>query len=318
MEEQVTYNTSVRRHIGSSDAEMVARIARNKTLNDSDRQRIAVLLGLDDNRNASSAAMNYGKAIEDSIYEILRVPYPDAISNPYIQSDSLTRKCGFPVGDHPDYEIISPDALIFIETKATQKTLEETKEEYRYQLLWHTMMGVERAAILGVNKFILFLAHYHVESTDAPFDASRLQIAAVQSIGKANFGKSAPFKPFRDGLKIIADEIAAGFEWSKPEILVADNLPAEVNEQLAIIANDMLQIKQLEQKIDEFKTNVLSFMQSANTKSIRTDDLILTVVAGGEYTSIDCKALAAAHPKIAAKFQKTSRRKEHLLIKLAS
>ena len=49
--------------LGSSDAKMCAKIGRNGVIGVSDRKRIAIMLGLDEQRQFTSAATEHGNFI---------------------------------------------------------------------------------------------------------------------------------------------------------------------------------------------------------------------------------------------------------------
>jgi hypothetical protein len=303
-----------RRHIGSADAERIARIGRIGLLNDSDRQRVAILLGLEAQRQFTSRAMQTGIDLENRIFEIVRNLFPTAESNIYYRSEALSKRFGFEIGTHPDYEIIEGDTLIWIENKATQGTMADALSEYSDQLLWHEMLGVEKARDAGLGRFLLCLTHYHVEDHDAPFTADNFSITEVSSV-ETDSAKMRKYAPYRKGLKVIAAEIENGFEWQPREELYADNLPAPVSEEMREIAVALKEVERLETRIEDFKRNILELMQSENIRSIRNEYFVLTVVSGGQTTRFDSRAFGTDHPELAAQYTKVSERKPYLLIK---
>jgi len=311
-----TNDTRTRRHIGSADADRVVRIARNGQLNESDRQRIAILIGIENQKQFTNRAMQNGIDVENHIFDIIRQQFPTAQSNIYYRSDKLSKQFGFEIGTHPDFEIVDDDTLIWIENKATQDSADDTATHYIHQLAWHQMLGIEKAHNHSLKHFRLYLSHYHVTDLNAPFLAENFTIREVATIKsrRLDYRRMRPFSPFLAGLKIIADEIRNGFDYQPREEIYADNLPAPVSKEIRELANSINEIKRLEAGIENFKRNILELMQAENIKSIRNDIFTLTVVAGSQTTKFDNKTFASEHPDLAEKYTKTVERKPYLLI----
>lgn len=294
--------------LGSSDAKMVARIGRNGQLNDADNQRIAIMLGLEEKKQFSTQATEFGDIIENKIFEIIKEKYPKVVSNPFYKSEELSGKYGFDIFNHIDYSIETPNKLIWIECKATKKGVIHTAEEYKEQLAWHKML-LQDKALKRQKTPILMLAHYQVEDYDF-FDASKFTLQEVSTIMVLPESKI-----FEKGLEIIASAIQ-NFEYEPREELYAENLPLSVQNKLAVIRECFLQIDEHQKKIDAFKNTMLKLMKENNVKSIKNDFFNLTFVPESKSIVFDKKAFEKENPELSKKYQKEQIRKEYLTIKI--
>ena len=289
--------------LGSSDAKMVAKIAKNGCLNDSDRQRIAIMLGLEERKQFSTEATRMGDAIEEKIFEIIKEKYPNAISNPYYKSEALSKKYGFDIFNHIDYEVELEDKLIWIENKATKKSAKNTFAEYTSQFVWHQILLDEKAELIGKTPILMF-SHYLVEDYTDDFISENLTIEKVYLIDT-----------FVDyGLKIISEAIK-DFKYEPREELYADNLPEKIQNRLSEIKGFFNQISEAEKQIDLFKETMLNLMIESNVKSIKNEFFYLTVTPEGVTTTFDKKTFEKENPDLAAKYYKQSKRKAYLTIR---
>lgn len=304
--------------LGSSDAKMVVAIAERGQLNHSDRQRIAVMLGLAEKRQITTKAIELGNIIEDATFGILNNPKsvekmldlkegtPFSIaSNPRYTIDLPV---DFRVSNHIDFEISTNDTLIWVEHKSTIHGISQALEDYKYQLAWHAMLGTDKALREG-KKFKLFLSHYDTNEFDGEFNADKLSIIEV----KPNLHL---IDKICKGLLIINEQIPT-FEWQPNEgILHASALPAEINDKCEIMADHLRKIKEMTEQVDTFKQRMCELMVANNVKSIVTDAFTITLVEQSVSTTFDKSKFAKEHPDMVAQYEKKQTRKPYVTIKL--
>lgn len=291
--------------LGSSDAKMVAKIAKNGCLSEADKQRIAIMLGLESKPEFSTEATDYGRYIEDRIFEIIKEKYPNVVSNPYYKSEELSKKYGFDIFNHIDYEIEEKDKLIWIENKATIKSKKETANIYAEQLGWHTMLLNEKAKKTG-KKPVLFLSYYFVEDYNEFIPENLSMIQALENNAECRFIR---------GFEIISEAIK-DFHYEKKEELYAECLPAPLQEKLQNIANYLKQMSETEKQIDNFKETMLGLMLNGGIKSIQNDFFKIILIGETITNTFDKKLFEKENPKMYSKYIRTSKRNPYVTIKI--
>ena len=304
MEKQEIIETR-KKGLGSSDAKMVAKIDKNGCLSEPDKFRIAVMLGIENNREFKSVPTEFGNFIEDKIYEIIKQKYQNVVSNPYYKSEKLSKEYGFDIFNHIDYEIETDDRLIWIENKATKKDLESTISEYQDQLKWHGMLLNEKAEKKGKEP-VLMLSHYLVDDYNE-FNADNFSIKEIKL-------RRTEDLYFVYGLSIISEAIKE-FNYEPREELYADNLPAPIQEKLQQMANCLQEIKEAEAKVEQFKERMKEIMTENNIKSIANDLFKIILVAETVSNNFDKKAFEKEYPELAKKFIKQTKRTSYINIK---
>lgn len=292
--------------LGSSDAKMVVGIAERGTLNYADKERIAVMLGLAEKRQITSKAIELGNIIEDAVFEVFKTQFGENItSNPRYE---IQLYLDYRVSNHIDFEISTPDELIWIEHKSTIHGINQALEDYKYQLAWHTMLGQDKALNEG-KKFRLMLSHYDTNGFDGEFNADKLNIVEVKS-NKYYIDKIGK------GLLFI-NEALPTFTWEKNEgILHASSLPTEINDKCEMMATHLRKIKELTEQVDTFKQRMCELMVANNVKSIVTDAFSITLVEQSVSTTFDKSKFAKEHPEMVAQYEKKQTRKPYVTIKL--
>jgi len=293
--------------LGSSDAKMVAKIGRNGILGDSDRKRIAIMLGLDEQKQFTSIATEHGNFIENSIFKLLTSKYNNALSNPYTKHDMLSDKYGFDIFNHIDYEVQTNDKLIWFECKATNKNIDDTINDYIHQLQWHTVIGENKASKLCL-KFELYIVHYFDVEKEFIFNSDNFEIKLID----IHFEKEIISK----GLEIISDEIKKGFEYEKRSELFLSDLPEKWQNEAYEIQQILIRKKYEEQKVEEFKIKLSEIMGKNNIKSIVNDFFSITYVSETLSTKFDSKKLMAEMPEIYEKYTKQSPVKQSIRLKI--
>lgn len=285
--------------LGSSDAKMCAKIGRNGVIGVSDRKRIAIMLGLDEQRQFTSAATEHGNFIESEIYKLLVAKYKNAVSNPYTKHEELSKTLGFDVFNHIDWEVKTDTKLIWFECKATNKSTDETEQEYFDQLCWHTMIGYDKAKKLGL-KFELYLVHYFSVEKELTFDPIKFATKKIE------IAIDLYDNDIISGLNIIANEIKNGFEYEKQEELDICELPEFLQDATYEIQSVILKQKDDNKKIELFKEQLKDFMAKNNIKSFNNEFFSIVYVADTVATKIDSKKLKSELPDIFAKYSKQS------------
>lgn len=291
--------------LGSSDAKMVAKIGRNGVIGDSYKKRIAIMLGLDEQKQFSSVATEHGNFIESSIFQFLSSKYTTAISNPYTENEKLSELYGFRVFNHIDFEVETKKELIWFECKATNKDKDLTFKEYFDQLCWHFMIGLSKAIKLK-KEFKLYLLHYFADEKEFVFEPEKISITYTDYLD---------FKHIVKGLEIISLEIQRGFEYEKKDEFHLSDLPMIWQNECEAIQQILIRQKDEEQKIEKFKERLIEIMQVNNVKSIKNDFFEITYVAETIATSFDKDKLKKDLPKIFEKYNtKKSNKKAFIKI----
>lgn len=288
--------------LGSSDAQMIERIAIRGGLCEGDRQRVAELLGLAERKQFSTGATRLGDEIEMGIYEIIKTKYPQTKSNPYYKSEKLSEEYGFSISNHIDYEVETEKELIWIENKATKYPLETTLSIYKSQLNWHYMLLKEKAKSKR-KKARLFLSHYQTEKTPC-FNANNLNLTEFLN------GND---KLIKKGLSVLKTEIN-GFVYSPKDELFVQYLPDSVKEEFSIMGDYFKQIKDMNEKLESFKERMVGLMMNANVKSIKSDDFTLTLIGETKTTTFDKKKFGADYPDLLGKYTTTTNKKAYVKI----
>lgn len=296
--------------LGSSDAKMVAKTARNGCLSEPDRQRIAIMLGLEKKPQFSTEATEYGNFIEDLIFEIIKGEDPNAVSNPYYKSEQLSEKYGFDIFNHIDYEIETEDNLIWIENKATKDDRWTAMQAYESQLAWHWMLLKEKAYFAGKKPQLMF-SHYTVNNYERDFNADNFKIIALN--GEKHVLDRVE-TDLRKGFEIISEAIK-DFKYEPREELYAENLPVQIQEKMQQIAACIIEAEAAEKKILEFKERMKELMNGNNVKSIASEYFKITLVGESTTTSFDKKAFEREYPELAGRFTKKSKKDSYILLK---
>lgn len=308
--------------LGSSDGAMLARIANGGYVPQSAMKRLAVVKGLIPNRNIpQTAAVRAGDEIEMAIYEHLKQTNNAIQSNPLWVSEKYSRE-HVKLISHPDivFEDLQNRTLYVYEVKTTKATIDETRYTYKAQLYIHNLIAHERAEKNGRGwKVRLFLVHYDTNGLDleagCPFDVSRLTVRDVR--------QKADLFDIDRAMDLVNDAIANMEEYYDDEV-DADYLPPIVKAEFDAMTKILQEIKEREQKVDEFKARLYSFLKEKNIKSIKNDVFSITRVDDTESVGFDAKRFledyAAKHKKLYKKllkdYEKITKRKGYALIKL--
>lgn len=295
--------------LGSSDAKMVSKVGKTGKLSYSDRERLAVMLGLTEPANFTNAATENGDYIEQKVFTSLKMTYPTAKSNPYYKCETISDQVGFDVFCHIDFEVIDAGLLAWYECKASRYSTDQVRAEYDDQLRWEYMLLKEKAHELGL-KPVLYLVHYHVDNL-GEFDPANLVIYPVSfNEGYADY--------LIRGLGIIHDTIRAGFTFTPKADVSSDELPAAIATQAALARQKLREAAELTAEVDAFKESALQYCLARGIKSIKGDGF--SIIIKDEYTSsrVDPKKLQDEHPDIYNECLKTITNKPSITLKLTN
>jgi arylsulfatase A-like enzyme len=106
-----------------------------------------------------------------------------------------------------------------------------------------------------------------------------------------------------------------GIEAAKEE-LYADNLPVNIQENLKQIQGCLIQMKEAEKTISDFKEKMRAIMIENNVRSITNDYFKIILVAETMTESFDKKSLEREYPDIASKFIKQSKKNSYIAFKI--
>lgn len=309
--------------LGGSDAKMLAQIDSLGYVPTSAYKRLAVCKGLVVHESMTNRAMEYGDFIEQKVFELISKGDEEHYqSNPCWVSEKYSRnnvKCI----DHVDVTCTDEESqTIYIwEVKASRYATNVVRQEYKAQLYHHTLFGREKCAALGRKwRCRVFLAHYNTDGVDLEqdftFDKSRLKIQEVKFNNRLFDMEKA---------MDLVDKFLDDFDfYSESEIISAQYLPEKIQAQFSSIADVMREIKEKEERINDFKRKLYEFMLEKGIKSVSGEDYTFSVVMPSQTTSFDARAYLAEmdekHPRVAKKireqFKKTTNKNGYLAIKV--
>lgn len=289
--------------LGSSDAKMVKSIGRNQTISEAQKIRLAVMLGLEQQKQFSTGATDYGNYIEQKVFETLAKEYNHATSNPFTKHEKYSQQYGFDIFNHIDFEVENENHLIWFECKAVNDDLETTLQKYAEQLAWHRMIGNAKASRLNKD-FQLYLVHYQTADKTSNFEPDNITISLTDEVNDYSY--------FTKGFEIISEAIK-DFQYTKSEELSSYSLPEKYQTKLDDIYLYMKDIERKTAEIEEFKAKMREIMKANNVKSIDNDLFRITTVEQSESIGFDAKLLEKEQNEIYKKYlTKKSVRKSYL------
>ena len=310
--------------LGGSDGKMLAQIAALGYVPKSAFKRLAVCKGLIEQEDIPrTAAIVAGDKIEMAIYDHLTKKDPRYESNPLWVSEKYSTK-NVKLIAHPDI-VLKDEArktLFVYEVKTTKYNINDTRTTYKSQLFIENTLAHEIISKLGSGWSVkLFLVHYSTECLDlndgVEFDPTRMTLKEV------SFRSSALFD-IKSSMELVDTFLETFTEYYDGEDVDADMLPVAVKSQFDDVAAMMVEIKERETKIEEFKKRLYDFMLEHDIKSIKNEYFSIVAVAPSESKSFDTKRymedLIKQYPrkskKIIEKYTKTQKRKGYCQIKV--
>ena len=310
--------------LGGSDGKMLAQIAALGYVPKSAFKRLAVCKGLIEQEDIPrTAAIVAGDKIEMAIYDHLTKKDPRYESNPLWVSEKYSTK-NVKLIAHPDI-VLKDEArktLFVYEVKTTKYNINDTRTTYKSQLFIENTLAHEIISKLGSGWSVkLFLVHYSTEGLDlndgVEFDPTRMTLKEV------SFRSSALFD-IKSAMELVDTFLETFTEYYDGDEIDANLLPTNVKSQFDDVAAMLVDIKECETKIEEFKKRLYDFMLEHDIKSIKNEYFSIVAVAPSESKSFDTKRymedLIKQYPrkskKIIEKYTKTQKRKGYCQIKV--
>ena len=309
--------------LGSSDGHMLGQIAQLGYVPASAYKRMAIVKGfVPQEEIPETAAIKAGNDIEMAIFNNLYSVNPNYQSNPmFVSKKYSTPNCK--LISHPDIVLKDDEhkVLKLYEVKTTKFTIEQTRATYSEQLYIHYLLGSEMARRYGNDwSAAVYLVHYSTNGLDidggVTFEPERMTIRQMRPT-RASFD-------VKHAMEIVNEYLESMQDYSCGEEIDANMLPDNVKAQFSDIANVLVEIKERETKVNEFKERLYLFMLEKNIKSIKNDVFSISRVDPTESKTFDAKRYlddeAKAHPrkvkKLVAKYTKTTKRKGYAVIKI--
>ena len=287
--------------LGGSDSNLLQKIDSLGYVPESGRERLAVIKGLTEHRdNFKTEAMALGDTLEAYLFDMLKSQDKRWVSNPCIISEKYSRpNCKLFV--HIDYMMINEDTktIIFVENKATNKTISDARHTYNNQLFVEYTLGKEMALKKGRGwKFSMRLSHYNTNGWDGNFNPEKIELQAVKF-------STQPFN-ISNSMDIVSAEIENLTEFYKDEIS-GEYLPDNVKAKFDAMGTILAEIKQREQEVSAFKDKMYQFMCEKNIKSISTELFTITRTDDFERVTFDSKTFEQDKPRMYKKYLKKSK-----------
>jgi len=309
--------------LGSSDGRVLLQVAVANCVPKSAYKRMAVVKGLIPQEEIPRTdAIKAGDDVEMMVFNHLKAMDDRYESNPLWVSEKYSKK-NVKLISHPDLVLVDEEhkAINVYEVKTTKFNYEQTRQTYKAQLFIHNVIAKEKAIERGSEWTArLFLVHYSTDGLDlsqgVDFDPSRLTIKRVQF--------ASAFFDVNKAMTIVDAFLDDFTEYYDGDEIDSEYLPDIVKQEFDVITNALAEIKEREQKVEEFKSRLFAFMDIHNIKSIKNDNWSITRVDATESHTFDYKEFLAdyakKHPrackKLTSDFDKVVKRKGSVQIRL--
>jgi hypothetical protein len=328
MEENLNYKDDVAQSrvgcLGSSDGKMLMQVCSLGFVPKSAHKRLAVCKGLIPQQEIPrTAAIVAGDEMEMAIYRHLSANDPRYESNPKWVSEKYSYK-NVKLISHPDIVLIdNARKTVFVwEVKTTKYSVADTRQTYKAQLFIQYLLAKEIAERMGKDWTVkIALVHYNTDGLDltegVTFDPERLTIKDVRFTSTAFFD-------IHKAMSIVNDFLETFTEYYEGDEIDANLLPTNVKSQFDDVAAMLVEIKERESKVGEFKKRLYQFMVDKDIRTIKNDVFSITRVDESEAKSFDGKKyledMQKNHPrkakKVLAQYTKVSKRSGYALIKV--
>ena len=155
---------------------------------------------------------------------------------------------------HIDFMLKDDDkkTVTFVECKATKKDIKETRYTYSNQLYIENVLGKEYTQSLGKGwRFCLKLCHYVTNDYDGVLDLDKLSLTNVRFCsGQFDIAKA---------MDLIDNYLENLTEYYRDDI-DANYLPSDVQSQIETMSNYLVQIDDMNGKVNKFKEKMYDFM----------------------------------------------------------
>lgn len=286
-------NLSRGKGFGSSDAESIAKAGRG-VITDALKMRIAEVKGLYTPKEIDTQSIRTGIEVENMIANKLgsNVTY-----NPlYVSQLKSTDK--YLIKNHIDFEIKS-NKLHWFELKTTVDDLQDAAYKYRYQLQWHWMLLKEKAQQLEVEPE-LYLITYNP-------DTQQISTSKIEWNSELQNEIDRGLEWLRSNFETI--------EWQQPEEMPIEAIPSGV-ELASKMTQAIRMIEQYNAMLDEFKNQLLNYMEVNNIKALKNEELLITYVAATKRSTFDSKKFRSDYPELYEKYKTESDTKPYVKLTL--
>lgn len=267
---------------GGSDAKLLYKIGHKglASLTNTDLKRISVMMGLSQYQAVPmTAAMQQGHDFED---EVAKTMGSGAIKEYFLEAVFTPV---FKTFAHCDFARESNDGLVVTECKCTKDNIETTAAGYKEQLQWYYMLGAHRVVLrhatnpTGVQ-----------EEMDIPRDGDIITVLMA-------------------GIEALSGAITAGWVPEVRDNWTAIDLTDGDAALVAVTADVLGRIKELEDQAAEFRERLKAMMELYGVQSIKTDSMTVTYVPQTSARTFDSKKAIADFPDLNAdKYYKMSTR----------
>ena len=296
--------------LGASDGNVLSKVDNLGHVPSSCMERLAIVKGIyDKESDITTEAMNIGNQVEMQIFDMLHNTDKRWESNTYVESKTFS-KSNCKLFAHIDFYLKDDEnkVLTFVECKATRHSIQDARHDYANQLYIEYSLGKEMISSLGKGwKFSLKLCHYNTDNYDGVLDVDKIEMSKIR------FGR--PLFNIHNAMDIISKELETLTEYYKEEI-DANYLPAKVKNEVDTIASYLTSIKEMNEKVDEFKKRMYDFMVHKNIKSINNEQFLITRVDECIVPKFDSKKFSEEHRTTYKKYVKNTVRKGFALFKV--
>ncbi len=296
--------------LGGSDGNLLSSVASLEKIPESAKERLAICKGIySKEEDIKTVAMGVGDELENKIFDMLQSQDERWKSNERIESKKYKRdNVGLLV--HIDFMLKDDDkkTVTFVECKATKKDIKETRYTYSNQLYIENVLGKEYTQSLGKGwRFCLKLCHYDTNDYDGVLDPDKLSLTNVRFCsGQFDIAKA---------MDIIDGYLENLTEYYRDDI-DANYLPSDVQSQIETMSNYLVQIDDMNGRVNKFKEKMYDFMLKKGIKSIKNDLFSITLVNESETISFDSKKFESEHKILYKKYLKKGKRKGYATFKL--
>jgi len=314
MENNLDYKNIIIAHhkhgLGASDGDLLYKISGLGCVPSSCTERLAIIKGLYEKpEDITTMAMQKGNDLELSVFEMLHNEDERWESNKYIESKKFSRE-NCKLFCHIDFFLQDNEkkTVTFVECKCTNKSLIEARRTYTNQLFLENVLGKEYTEALGSGwKFSMKLCHYQSSDYEGVLNPEKIELKSIR-FGRGEFNVGTT-------MDIVSNYLSEMTEFYKDEI-DANYLPEKVKNEVETISNYLTSIKEMNDKVDEFKKKMYDFMVQKNIKSIKNDSFLITRVDESIVPRFDSKKFELEHRTTYKKYIKNTVRKGYALFKV--
>lgn len=278
-------------YVGGSDVPTILGINKYKTQYELAREKVGIV----QSEFKGNEYTQYGNMMEPQIRD-----YINAINETdFIPDTRIDDELG--VRSNTDGWDKNYDIILEIKThgkKPTMKVYEAQMQLYMYQF----------------NANGGWLALYErPDDFDAEFDSSRLKIEEIERDDEY-------IQKILDAIEtfwIRCEYLKDNPEMTEQEFYnIGQNEVQLIADQISKLEIQLAQVKQLQDQYKEAKKKLHDAMEAYDIKKFETDHVVITRILPGERKSLDSKKLKEDHPEIAEQYQKITKTKGSVRIKL--